>query len=88
MLVQQVKERIFEGSIHCICNTQSQNKIFQPSENLNFDTSSLGPTIVGPFKTLHTKEYQTYLLYILLKRLVNLLSCLQKPTSKQRFPAI
>ena len=37
MLVQQLKERIVEGSIYCICKNQSQNSAFQLSENLHFD---------------------------------------------------
>ena len=48
MLVQQLKERTVEGSIHFICDIQSQNIAFQPSEKLHFDKFTLGPTMVGP----------------------------------------
>ena len=34
MLVQQLKERILIGRIYHICDNQSQNSVFQPSEKL------------------------------------------------------
>ena len=33
---------------HCTCKLLSQDSVFQPSENLYFETFSSSPTIVGP----------------------------------------
>ena len=48
MLVQQLKERIIEGSIYCICKTTISNSLLQPFESLYFDIFSPSPTMVDP----------------------------------------
>ena len=55
MVVKQLKELIIEGSTYCICKSQSQSSVFQPSENLHFDNVSAGPTMEGPWQILDAK---------------------------------
>ena len=51
MITQQLEERIVKESIYCICKTQTQNSVFQPSDNLCFENICPGPTMVGRIGT-------------------------------------
>jgi len=57
MLAQQLKEHMVTGLFTVFAHKQSQNVVFQPSENLHFENFSPGPTMVGPQWTLDRKEY-------------------------------
>ena len=47
ILVQQLKERIAEGGIYYNCKNQSENSLFESSENLHFESFSPDPTMMG-----------------------------------------
>ena len=59
MLVQQLKECIIKESIYFIYNNQTENGVFQPSENFCFEGLFSGLTIVVGL-VIDTRERLTY----------------------------
>ena len=46
MFVQQLQEHIVKGSVYCISKNQSQNRVFQPSENLYLEDFSPSASMI------------------------------------------